>query len=431
MNPDDSYPVEPIQQTRLENGLIVLSEHLPSIKSVLLGLWVKSGSRSEEQSFFGMSHFLEHMLFKGTAKRNSREIAQSLESVGGELNAFTSREHCCYYAKAVDEYAELIFDVISDLVFAPTFPTVDLEKEKQVICQEIDMYDDSPEELVHEQLVQTMYGESLGHPVIGYKPTIRGFTQDDLQTFHQEVYYPENLFLTIVGNLQSIQLESMLNQYFNVSSNTGKDPVKFDKEQRNSGFKAVQKDLEQLHISMGWHAYGIAHEDRYVLHIISTHLGGGMSSVLFQEIRENLGLAYSIYSFVRAYHETGILGIYCASKDQEIVTLLEHIHKSIKELTSAGLDLERLDRLKAQLKGNLLLGLERSSFRMNRMGIGHMYFDSITTPDQLIALVNKVTPEDILRVSKEVFSRKGSCITVGNLSQDALKEAIDSTGMFS
>jgi len=422
--------VEPILHTNLKNGLTVLSEHIPSIKSVLLGLWVKSGSRSESQGQFGISHFLEHMLFKGTQKRSSQEIAQSLECVGGELNAFTSREHCCYYAKAVDEHTDLIFDVISDLVFDPIFPDSELDREKQVICQEIDMYDDSPEELVHEKLVQTMYGSGLGHPVIGIKDTVLNFSRKDLIQNHQDVYYPENLFITIVGNLESIDLEKKLAQYFQKPSATGGKKLGFGKEVHLQGNLAIPREQEQLHVSMGWHAYGISHKDRYVLHIISTHIGGGMSSVLFQEVRENLGLAYSIYSFVRAYYETGILGIYCACREQNFSTLMKKIETSLKDLVSDGLHEDRLNQLKAQLKGNLLLGLERSSFRMNRMGIGHLYFNTITTPDQLIELVNQVTLEDVQRVSKEVFSKQGSCVTVGNLSQENLESAIQSTGMF-
>ena len=422
--------MEPIVEKNLDNGLVVISEHIPSIKSVLLGLWVKSGSRSEKPHQFGISHFLEHMLFKGTKKRSSQEIAKSLECVGGELNAFTSREHCCYYAKAVDEHTDLVFDIISDLIFQPTFPSEDLSREKDVISQEIDMYDDSPEEVVHEKLVELMYGHGLGHPVIGFKDIVNKFSRDDLIDYHREYYYPENLFLTIVGNLNSLNLDRMVQKYFQITPASGKGRAVFNSEELKQGFSAIHREQEQLHFSLGWHAYGISHKDRYVLHIISTHLGGGMSSELFQEIRERLGLAYNVYTFVRAYQETGILGIYCACRENDFKTALESVKKSVENIVANGIEEERLNQLKAQLKGNLLLGLERSSFRMNRMGVGHLYFDTITTPDKLIQLVNQVSIRDVKRVASDIFSRKVSCVTVGNQSQKKLEQIILSTGMF-
>ena len=422
--------MEPIIEKDLSNGLVVLSEHIPSVKSILLGLWVKSGSRSEKIHQFGISHFLEHMIFKGTLKRSAQDIAKSLECVGGELNAFTSREHCCYYAKAVDEHADLVCDIISDLIFQPTFPENDLGREKDVIAQEIDMYDDSPEEMVHEKLVQIMYGSGLGHPVIGFKEIIQNFSRADLVDYHREFYYPENLFLTIVGNLEPINLDALLQKYFQVTAPAGRDEARFISEEQKQGLAAVYREQEQLHFTLGWHAYGIAHKDRYVLHIISTHLGGGMSSELFQEIREKLGLAYNVYTFVRAYQETGILGIYCGCRETDFKTALERVQNSIENLVSNGLDQTRLEQLKAQLKGNLLLGLERSSFRMNRMGIGHLYFDTITTPEKLIELVNQVSIKDVQRVASEIFSTKASCVTVGHLTQEKLEQNASLTGMF-
>jgi len=423
--------VEPIVEFTLKNGLTVLCEHLPYIRSVLLGLWVKEGSRIETSNQFGMAHFLEHLLFKGTAKRSAHEIAESLETVGGELNAFTSREHCCYYARATHEHAELIFDVISDLVFHPNLDREEMEKEKLVVCQEIDMYEDSPEELVHELLVREMYGEPLGHPVIGYKDRVDQFKHSKLKTFHKRLYHPSNLFLTIVGNLEEDQFRNLSLKYFDEKKSPIPPPSSLpDPEERKQGVLAVQKNVEQCHLVLGWHAFAITHEDRYVLHLISAYLGGGMSSVLFQEVREALGLTYNIYSFVRAYKDAGFLGIYSAQSDENSSQVMNLIFSIASTLEQEGITSERLDQLKSQLKGNLLLGLERTSFRMNRMGVGHLYFGQVISPEGLIALVNKVTQADIRRVASKIFSQTPSCVTVGPKSQETLekefKEAEDS-----
>jgi predicted Zn-dependent peptidase len=417
--------VETIVKFTLKNGLTVLCEHLPYIRSVLLGLWVKEGSRVETPSQFGMAHFLEHMLFKGTKKRSAHEIAESLESVGGELNAFTSREHCCYYARATHEHAELVFDVISDLVFHPNLNREEMEKEKLVVCQEIDMYEDSPEELAHEILVREMYGEPLGHPVIGYKDQVDSFQYAKLRAFHEKLYHPSNLFLTVVGNLKESEFRKLSSTYFEEKKIQMK-PLSASgaSEEKKQGVLAVQKNVEQCHLVLGWHAFEITHIDRYVLHLISAYLGGGMSSVLFQDIRETLGLTYNIYSFVRAYKDSGFLGIYSAqseeNSDQVLVLVLSIVHKLVKE----GISAERLDQLKSQLKGNLLLGLERTSFRMNRMGVGHLYFGQVICPEELIAMVNKVTKKDILRVSSAIFSQSPSCVSVGPLSQERLEASL-------
>ncbi|PCJ20314.1 MAG: peptidase M16 [Candidatus Cloacimonadota bacterium] len=416
--------MEQIKSYTLDNNITILAEHIPHIQSILLGLWVKEGSRVEKKPQYGIAHFVEHMLFKGTKKRNSKQIAESLELIGGDLNAFTSREHCCYYAKAISEETNLVFDVISDIVFNSLFDAEEMDKERTVIAQEIGMYDDSPEELAHEHLVQTMYGDGLGHPVIGYKKNVDSFKQQEVLDFHQKFYNPSNVFISVVGNFDNYSIEDLSKKYFSHIPTIKTPSFKKQIEAKKHGIKSIVKPIEQCHLTLGWHAYNITHENRYVLHLISAYLGGGMSSLLFQDIRENHGLTYSIYSFVRAYKDVGFFGIYSAHSKESTQKILELTKKNIEKIMNGELTQEKLSQLKSQLKGGLLLGLEKTSFRMNRIGVGHLYFDKVMSTEELIELVNKVNPEDIIRVALEVFTQKPSIINVGNLDQSELEVAI-------
>jgi predicted Zn-dependent peptidase len=426
-DPDDDKIVEKIKTFVLKNGTVVLSEHIPHIKSILLGLWVKSGSRNEVPESFGMAHFVEHMLFKGTGKRNSKEIAESMESVGGDLNAFTSREHCCYYARSINEHTELIFDVISDILFHSRFEEMEIEREKNVVCQEIDMYDDAPEELCHELLVQNMYGPCLGHPVVGSKENVCSFAREDILNYHQMHYQPSNLVLTVVGNFENHSIESLAEEYFSHNPENKKNKSPLSPEACSTGVHAQHKDLGQCHLAMGWHAYCIAHNDRYVLHLINTYLGGGMSSLLFQEIREKLGLVYNIYSFIRAYTDSGFFGLYSAHAKDSTGRIMTTIRSILRKVCAEGIPEEKLTQLKYQLKTGLLLGLEKTPFRMNRIGVGHLYFNKVISANELIDLINAVTNEDVIRVANQVFHTTPCIVSVGDLLQEDLIAAMKQT----
>ncbi len=365
-----------------------------------------------------MAHFLEHMLFKGSSKRNAREIAESLEVVGGELNGFTSRENCCYYGKVTNDNLPLVCDVLSDLIFNPKLDHEEIALEKNVICQEIDMIEDSLEDLAHETLVSIMVDESLGHPVIGTKEHVKSFTYEETKKFHSHFYHPKNIFLTMVGNLNEYDFESIALKDFGQFNGTV-DPMKhassttYSKPQR----KLVKKSVEQMHLVLGWEAFSVQHEQRYILHLISAHLGGGMSSILFQKLREELGLVYNVYSFIRAYRDVGIFGVYAGHASNELKIVHETMLQIIEDLKNKGIEESRLTQLKSQLKGNLLLGLEKTSFRMNRMGVGHLYFDRILSADELIGMVQSVTQSDIRMVAKQIFSKDPSVAAVGDMHE--------------
>lgn len=407
-----------VKSITLPNGVTVLYEHIEHIRSVLLGCWVKLGSREESKDLYGMAHFLEHMLFKGSFKRNAREIAESLEVVGGELNGFTSRENCCYYGKVTNDNLPLVCDVLSDLVFNPRLSLEEIELEKNVVCQEIDMVEDSLEEVAHETLVSIMVDESLGHPVIGTKEHVKSFTYEKIKKFHNHFYHPKNIFLTMVGNLNEYDFESIaLNNFGGFSNNT--DPMHHvgnttcSKPQK----KLLRKSTEQMHLVIGWEAFSVQHELRYVLHLISAYLGGGMSSILFQKLREELGLVYNVYSFIRAYRDVGIFGVYAGHTSDDLKLVHKTILEAIANLKNEGIEEPRLNQLKSQLKGNLLLGLEKTSFRMNRMGVGHLYFDRILSPDELITMIQSVTQKDICMVAEQLFSKNPSLVAVGDITE--------------
>lgn len=417
--------MENLKAITLPNGVNVIYEHVDHIRSILLGCWVKFGSREETEKLFGMTHFLEHMLFKGSSKRSALEIAESLELVGGELNGFTSRENCCYYGKVTDDNLPLVCDVIADLVFQPQLDPIEMQREVKVVCQEIDMIEDNLEELVHEKLVETMFEKSLGHSVLGTKKHIESFTTDQLRDFHSKLYHPSNIFLTVVGNLQKFSFEEVINKEFG-RMESSKEPLASLEvtSKKVSQSYLIHKDSEQMHLVMGWHSFSVQHDLRYVLHLISAHLGSGMSSVLFQKIREELGLTYNIYSFIRAYRDAGIFGIYAAHSPDNLTVVHQKILKIIKDFTIDGIDSVRLQQLKAQLKGNLLLGLEKTAFRMNRMGVGYLYFDHIMRPDDLIELIQKITQEDVMRVAEQIFSTKPTIIAAGKISDTDFEQSI-------
>jgi len=378
-----------------------------------------------------MAHFLEHMLFKGTHRRSPLDIAESLEVVGGEMNAFTSRENCCYYAKAISEHDELIFDVLSDLIFCSQFVPEEMEREKKVIFQEIDSYEDSPEELVHDLIVKQMYGRALGHPVIGDKKRVRGFTREQTMDFHRAMCQPSQMFMTVVGNIKASRVQELGSRYFSHDPGFHSSiQLNQSKETKKHGILCRVKPVEQCHLNLGWHAYSMVHKDRYILHLISSWLGGGMSSVLFQKIREQLGLAYNIYSYVRAYQDTGTIGIYSAHHESSTNPVLEQVWETLDQLKTSGIDAHKLLQLKNQLKGSLLLGLERTSFRMNRIAVGHLYFQKIFTAEELIDMVNAAENDDIIRVAQQIFSKPPTMIQVGPMPESEFENRIRMTRLF-
>jgi predicted Zn-dependent peptidase len=409
----------PISQFKLDNGIPVLFERLEHLHSATIGVWALVGSRHESTPQHGISHLVEHMLFKGTNKRNAREIAESLEFVGGEINAFTSREYSCYWAKSSTEHFVTAVDVLADLVIHSQFDEEEFRKERKVILEEIKMYEDQPEELCMDMLARIVFDESLGHPIVGTTKIIKDIPRDDVFAYYKRMYGPEDMFITVVGNVTEKQVRREMEK-FAWPKGTKHTRVKpFPAAAYRTGVEAAKKEeIEQAHLTVTWPGLPIAAPNRYLLHLINAHLGGGMSSVLFQEVREKRGLAYNVYTFLQSYRDIGLFGVYCGTSQKQVTEVLKVVRDEMHRVRDEGIPEARLHQMKEQLKGNLLLSLEKPSFRMTRLGVNHLYFGRMLPVDEVVATIDAITPEQVAALAKELFSQGYLAATgVGNFTR--------------
>jgi len=394
----------------IERGsLPVIYERLDYLRSVIVGVWVDVGSRYERPAEYGYSHLIEHMLFKGTERgsvvRTAHDIAASLEMLGGELNAFTSREYSCYYARAASRHFATAMDVLGDVVLRSTFPEDEFEKERNVVLEEIRMYEDSPEELSHELLQSVMFSPALGHPIVGSNATIAEAPRTSVLDYYRRMYRPGRMFLTVLGNVGRDELEAQLEHFEPAIVGPADRRRRSHRSAVRGGRCLVRKPIEQLHLCFGVEGFPMDHPDRYTLHLINTYLGGGMSSRLFQEIREKRGLAYNVYSFIQSFHDTGLWGFYCAtnpSKGGDVRRILEH---ELALLMKKGIPAATIGKLKEQMVGGLLLGLEKTSFRMTRLAVGRLFFGKVVPVDQVIGMIDAVSSADVKRVARQLLER--------------------------
>ena len=396
-----------VTKTTLPNGLRIVTEKIESVKSISVGIWVKTGSRNESPKQAGITHFLEHMLFKGTDKRTAYDIALSMESVGGYLNAFTSSEYTCYFARCVNTQIERALDVLSDMVLNPSFPEEEVEKEKKVVIEEMKMYRDSPDDYLFEEYNTRMFqGHELGRPVLGLEETVSSFTREDLYEYMEERYRAGNLLISVAGNVEHEEVVKLVSEYL------GDLPALnvVNEDQPLSDFDTskleLTKAIEQTHYILGRRGLHYDDENKYLLLLANTILGGGMSSRLHQNVREKYGYCYSIQTFNQSYTDSGMWGVYVGT-DQEYV---EHVHELVvAELNKIGEELvpeKELEEAKSQLKGKLLLSQENTSNRMMRLAKSELYFDRFVTLDELVENIDTVTSEQILEFSKEFFDQK-------------------------
>jgi predicted Zn-dependent peptidase len=407
-----------IHRQVLPNGLTVISEEMKHIRSVSIGIWIKSGSRDEEPQWNGLSHFIEHMVFKGTRNRSAEAIARQVDSIGGNLDAFTAKECVCFNIKVLDEHLPIAFEVLSDLVLNPVFAVEDIARERGVILEEIKMDEDNPEYLVHEIFTQNFWKDHpLGKPILGTRETVKGFEQPLVLDLYQKRFFPGNFIISAAGNLNHAHFVDLVARYFD-----GLKPLK-------NGFhgpmpKIVpritlrnKKSLEQVQICVGVPSHPIAHEKRFASYVLNTLLGGGMSSRLFQNIRERQGLAYSIYSDLNPYRDTGCLSIYAGTSRQSAVKVVESVVSEFRKLKSESLSDEELRRSKDQLKGSLMLSLESSTARMSNLARQDMYFDKFYGMDALIQKIEAVTADDLHEMANDFFRTESVAVTaLGNLS---------------
>jgi predicted Zn-dependent peptidase len=407
-----STPARDIHTTTLPNGLRIVTERMPHVRSVSIGAWIASGSRLEAGPERGIAHFLEHMLFKGTHTRSAEDIARAVDSIGGQLDAFTSKELVSYNTKVLDEHLPLAWDILSDLVLNPTFDATELEKEKGVILEELKMELDNPEYLTHELFVKNLWkGHGLAQPIIGTRQTIQGFTRDMLVAYHQRFYHPGNIVVTATGNLHHAKIVDMVAQSFANCPNghalpTQKAPT------LHAPFVLKQKRTQQAHLYLGSPARPIADPTRFAWYVLNTILGGGMSSRLFQNIRERQGLAYAVMSDLMVYRDTGCLAIYAGTSADTLTQVIRSIMDEFRDLKANLVPTEELRRAKEHLKGSLILSLESTNSRMTNLARQQIFFGQFFSMEELLAAIEAVTPEQVLELARESFVPDQLSLTV-------------------
>ncbi len=406
-------------QCKLKNGLTIIGERLPHFRSISVGVWVSAGSQYETREENGLSHFLEHMLFKGTEKRSARQIAEVMDAVGGQLNAFTAKECTCFYAKVIDEHTELALDVLSDIVLHSTFDEKEIEKEKGVVLEEIAMVEDEPEDLAGELIMRAQFGDQpLAWPILGPAENIRAFTRDAIVSYHRRMYRPECSVLAVTGNYDWDKLVEMAERFFGDWEKGDGSCPKCVTEKVPAQLIRREKDIEQLHICLSFPGYTIGTAEVYPASIFSSILGGAMSSRLFQRIREESGMAYSVYSYPAFYTSAGSLSIYAGTSENHAPTVIKQIREELDDLLENGITEEEFRMTREQIKGNHVLGMESSSARMNALGRRMLLQGNTQTEDQMLEKLNAITHEQVNAVVREILSGDCSAALVGRGADD-------------
>lgn len=406
----------------LSNGLRVVTEEVPNVRSVTLGVWVGCGAKHENKNNAGISHFLEHMFFKGTKRRTAKEIATDIESVGGILNAGTDKEYTVFYSVVLSEHLYRSIDLLSDMLFHSTFHPGEMEKEKSVVLEEIKMYEDSPDEQVHDFFIEDyLKGASLGRSILGTKKTIDRMKRSDLTNYVKKHYVPSNMIIAAAGQLNHEDVVSLVSRAFGAKN--GASRIRFSQASSevvrpNPQVVVHQKETEQVHFCLGGPGLPQGHKDRYVLSVLDTILGSGMSSRLFQTIREKEGLTYSISSFIPSFRQCGLFGIYAGTSREHLLRTVRLICRELKSLREKGVTKKELVRAKEQMKGNILLNLESMSNRMTKLARAEFYLSRDVPMDEIVKNIESVTLKDILRVARAVFiPKKLSFAALGPLDE--------------
>jgi predicted Zn-dependent peptidase len=421
-----SEQASPIRQTVLDNGLTIITERMDHVRSASVGIWVRSGSRHELAPLNGISHFIEHTLFKGTRNRTSREIAVESDAIGGHVDAFTSREVASYYVKVLDEHLPRAFDLLADLITAPLFAEEELDRERNVVTEEIKMVEDTPDDLVHEVFVANFWPDHpLGRSILGTVDTLATFNHQRVADYFSDVYAPRNLVVAGAGNIEHERFVEMVSRYLGGVKDR---PVNLSAVVPSHATRRIvlDKDLEQAHLVLGTRCPSMTSEDRYSVHVLNVILGGGMSSRLFQTIREDRGLAYAVYSGVNAYTDAGYLSVYAATSPEHVNDVIRLSVAEFEKIKSEPVTEAELQRAKDQLKVSIMLSLESTSARMSNLARQEIFFGRQSTLDEILERINRVTTDDVQRVAGEIFGSNELAITaVGQLgSLDLDREQI-------
>lgn len=410
-------------QITLNNGLRIIGERIPHFRSVSVGLWLAAGSQYETLPEAGVSHFLEHMVFKGTKKRSARRIAEEMDAVGGQLNAYTAKECTCFYAKVVDEHLPLAMDVLADLVTAPTFDVKEMEKEKGVVLEEISMSMDEPEDLVHELLMLAHYGDQpVARPILGTSDSVNGFVREDLTDYWSRMYRPQNAVLSLAGNYDWDSVIGMAQSLLGDWRLDGFEKRACVTNEVKPTLLVRERDIEQVHICLGFPGLTLGDDRNYELSLFNSVLGGSMSSRLFQKIREERGAAYTVYSYPNAYTDSGMLSIYAATNPETAVEVYNLILEEARRIANDGMTMDEFTMAREQLKASYILGLESTSSRMQSIGRRMLLMNATRTETEVIDRVNAIRFEDVNALMRETLLAPNSIALVGKDAQRVSEE---------
>ena len=403
-----------VSKNVLDNGIRIVSQEMPEHRSVSLGIWVENGSRHESESENGLSHFIEHLLFKGTARRTAAQIAEEMDAVGGVLNAFTAKEHTCYYAKVLDENLPLAIDLLTDIFLHSSFDPEEIERERSVILQEISQAEDTPDDYVHDLFNLDFFKDHpIGRPICGREETVNGFGREDILGFFKARYQPRRVIVSAAGNFRhDAMVEEIAGRLGGVPDSNGDLGSHESAPEMGSGVFPHAKSLEQVHLCLGVAGLSQTHPQRYAAYVLNTLLGGGMSSRLFQEIREKRGKAYSVYSFSSSYKDVGYFGVYAGTSLESTEEVVDLIGKELRKLASGEVSAEELGRTQGQLVGSMMLGLESTDSWMSHIARNEIYFGRAVDTEEICRKVRAVSRDDVIELAAALFTGGATTLTL-------------------
>ena len=420
-----------VRRTVLPSGLRIVTEEVPSVRSAAIGIWVNVGSRDETPAVAGASHFLEHLLFKGTTRRTALEISATIEAVGGEMNAFTSKEYTCFYARVIDTDLPMAIDVVSDLITSSIVSALDVDAERKVVLEEIAMRDDDPSDLVHDLYAETYYGDTtLGRPILGTVKSIKEMSRSSVFNYYKKKYLPQDLVVAVAGNIKHKRVVAMVEEALSrdnfldvkgapqIRPNT---PVK-TKPMHSVGL--LKRKTEQAHMFYGMEGVARADDRRFAMGVLASALGGGMSSRLFQEIREKRGLAYSVYAYAQQFAGSGQIGFYAGCNPTKAIEVVEIIREVLADVAENGMSHEEIERAKGAVRGSLVLSQEDSASRMSRIGKNEIVYGQVMGFDDILKAISRVNPTDVREIASEYLTKSPTLALVGPFKNEAKFEKV-------
>ena len=419
------------------SGLRIVTEEVPSVRSAAVGIWVNVGSRDETPAVAGASHFLEHLLFKGTSRRSALEISSSIEAVGGEMNAFTSKEYTCFYARVIDTDLPMAIDVVSDLITSSIVSALDVDAERKVVLEEIAMRDDDPSDLVHDLYAETYYGDTqLGRPILGTVESIKTMSRNAVFNYYKKRYLPQDLVVAVAGNIKHKKVVEMVERalsadgFLDVKGAPQIRGNEIMRKAKQSSVGLITRKTEQAHMFYGMEGVARHDERRFAMGILASALGGGMSSRLFQEIREKRGLAYSVYAYAQQFAGSGQIGFYAGCNPTKAIEVIEIIREVLTDVAEHGMTHEEIDRAKGAVRGSLVLSQEDSGSRMSRIGKNEIVYGHVMSFDDILKEISSVTHEDVRKVASEFLTKTPTLALVGPFKSESTFEKVLAKGSY-